>query len=222
MVREYEVTLTGMAPGLLMHRDNIEWADEMQTWRADPKNKGLSRPGDDRHPAFTWLGAVYHDGEYLALPADNIARCLMEGGAQTPVPGGRNGKTFKAQTQSGMMSRDAFWEFFSNGKRIPWASLAALMDRADVMAHRAVCRNLGFDLMFRRATIGKAKHVRVRPWFKLWSARGVISVWDDQITEAVLTTILAQCGSFKGLCDWRPGSKTPGPYGRFDAVVKAL
>ena len=48
------------------------------------------------------------------------------------------------------------------------------------------------------------------------------SVWDDQITLAVLADVLKMAGDYKGLGDWRPSSKTPGPFGRFEAVVKEI
>ena len=98
-MKRYEITLTGLSP-LLMHWDNIDLAGQMKKWREDPENFKLSVAGDDRSPAFTWLGSMYHDGKYIAMPSDNLMRCYMEGGAQVLVPGGKNNKTFKAQTQS--------------------------------------------------------------------------------------------------------------------------
>jgi hypothetical protein len=222
MIREYEVTLTGVAPGLIMHRDNIEWADTLKAWAATPEGKQQSVAGDDRSPSWRWLGSCYHDGKVLAIPADNIARCMMEGGALVPVPGGKSGKTFKSQTQSGMMSRDAFWPLLVNGKTIPWPVLSALMQESDFGTHLETCENHGFELLIKRAAVQKAKHVRVRPLFREWTACGVVSVWDDKITDAALTTIIQQAGQYKGLCDWRPGGRTPGPYGRFEATVKRL
>ena len=43
---------------------------------------------------------------------------------------------------------------------------------------------------------------------------------DDQITTDVLRSILEYAGRYKGLGDWRPSSKTPGPYGTFTAEIK--
>ena len=85
-MRTYAVTLTGKTP-LLMHHDNIEWADFMDEWKSNPDNKAGSKAGDDRSPAWRWLGAAYHDGKNFAMPQANIMRCLMEGGAMVPVPG---------------------------------------------------------------------------------------------------------------------------------------
>ena len=118
-MRTYEVELEGTYP-LLMHWDNIEWADAMTKWKDTAQNKKYSRAGDDRTPAFRWIGAVYHDGEHVVAPSDNVSRCLLDGGAMVPVPGGRGGKTFKAQTQSGMRIQDPFCELKCNGKVIEW------------------------------------------------------------------------------------------------------
>ena len=102
--RRFTVTLTGKTP-LLMHYDNIAWADTMEAWKSDPGNKKDSKAGDDRSPAWRWLGSLYHDGKAIAIPSDNLMRAMMEGAAMVPVPGGKSGKTFKAQSQSGACLR---------------------------------------------------------------------------------------------------------------------
>jgi|SRR5690606_15045921 len=221
-MRTYAVEITGKTP-LLMHHDNIEWADFMEEWKSDPANKKGSKAGDDRSPAWRWLGCVYHDGQHLAIPQGNIMRAIMEGGAMVPVPGGKNGKTFKAQTQSGMMSVEPFWTLRIGGKPIPWSALEALKDEAKFAEHKKAASALGFDLLVKRAKIGSSKHVRVRPQFAAgWQIQGTLAVWDEQIDERVLNDILEYAGQYKGLCDWRPGGRTPGPYGTFEASVKAV
>ncbi len=221
-MRKYAVTLTGKTP-LLMHSDNIEWADFMEDWKNDPANKKNSKAGDDRSPAWRWLGSVYHDGKHLAIPQANIMRSLMEGGAMVPVPGGKSGKTFKSQTQSGMMSVEPFWLLLINGALIQWADLEVLQAEENFKAHREAVRALGFDLMIKRAKIGTSKHVRVRPEFAAgWQASGTLAVWDEQITDLTLGQILEYSGQYKGLGDWRPGGKTPGPYGMFEASIKRV
>lgn len=213
-IRQYKVKLEGITP-LLMHWDNIEWADQMEIWRADPANKRLSKAGDDRTPAFRWIGCVYHDGKAVSISADNLARCLMEGGAMVPVPGGRGNKTFKSQTQSGMKVDSMFVTLMSAGKAISWPKIEALIKEPSFPAHLAAVKQMGFKLFTKRARIGATKHIRVRPCFDNWSLEFTISVWDEQITEDVLTSLFDYAGNYKGLCDWRPGSKTPGPYGMF-------
>lgn len=64
MATRYKFELMGI-PGsdLLLHADDIDWADKLGDWRKDPKNRSISRAGDDRSPGFTWIGSLYHDGE---------------------------------------------------------------------------------------------------------------------------------------------------------------
>lgn len=218
-MKTYQITLTGKTP-LLMHHDNIEWADFMEEWKSDPANKKGSKAGDDRSPPWRWMGCLYHDGKVLGIPQANIMRCLMEGGAMVPVPGGKMGKTFKAQTQSGMMSVEPFWPLYVGGEVIEWADIEAMKDIEKFTEHKTVAREHGFDLMVKRAKIGMSKHVRVRPWFASgWVAKGSLAVWDEQIDERSLASILEYAGQYKGLCDWRPGGKTPGPYGTFEAKI---
>jgi hypothetical protein len=219
-MREYEIEIIGRTP-LLMHQDNIEWADFMDEWKSDPNNKKISKAGDDRSPAWRWLGCVYHDGNVVGLPQANIMRSLMEGGVMVPVPGGKSGKTFKAQTQSGMMSVDAFWPLTTNaGVTIQWGDIESLKDEQSFKDHKLLVRELGFDLLAKRAKIGQSKHIRVRPIFDAgWRLHGKLAVWDEQITQDALARILDCAGQYKGLGDWRPGGKTPGPYGMFGAKI---
>lgn len=218
-MRTYKITITGKTP-LLMHEDNIEWADFMEAWKSNPENKKTSKAGDDRSPAWRWLGCVYHDGEFVGIPQANIMKCLMEGGAMVPIPGGKNGKTFKAQTQSGMMSVEPYWRLLIKGRSIEWGAIELLKDVNDFPSHKIAARELGFELLTKRAAVGTSKHIRVRPMFAAgWQASGTLAVWDDQITDKALADILEYSGQFKGIGDWRPSApKKPGPYGTFEAA----
>lgn len=215
-MRRYAIELTGKTP-LLMHHDNIEWADTMDEWKNDPANKTKSKAGDDRTPAFRWFGCLYHDGETVAIPQENIMRCLMEGGAMVLVPGGRSGKTFKSQTQSGMICESPFWPL---SDAILLSDLQSLVNEENFATHKKVVRSLGFDLFVKRAKVGTSKHIRVRPKFDQWSVHGSLTVTDDQITTEVLRSILDYAGRYKGIGDWRPGGKTPGSFGMFEAKVE--
>src|SRR5262245_21020145 len=219
-MRSHTITLTGKTPRL-HHCDNIDWADLMDQWKNNPKNKNGSKAGDDRSPAFRWLGALYHDGKVVTVPSDNLMRCFMEGGAMVPVPGGRKGKTFKAQTQSGMLVEGTSWPLLLEGRPISVAPILALQEENNFAVHRQAVERAGFQLFVKRAPVGgKSKHVRVRPQFDHWSTTGVVHVWDDQITVEVLRDIVTYAGLYKGIGDWRAGGKTPGPYGMFTATVQ--
>jgi hypothetical protein len=219
--KQYRVTITGKTP-LLMHWDNIEWADKMEEWKNDPASKKDSKAGDDRCPAWRWIGSVYRDetDQFVSIPADNLMRCFMEGGAMVPVPGAKGNKTFKSQSQSGMMVDDTAWPLKTNGALVPLADIDALLKVDDFVTHKEACKKLGFTLYIKRAKVGPSKHIRVRPRFDEWSITGTISVWDKQLTLSALRDISTYAGRYKGLCDWRPGSKTPGSYGMFEASVE--
>jgi hypothetical protein len=217
------VTLVGLQP-LLLHADDVEWADQMERWKNDKDNKKSSKAGDDRSPAFRWLGSLYRNeaGEVI-IPTENIMRALMEGGAMVTVPGGRMGKTFKAQSQSGIMPRALGWPLlYGDGKRPDPKKLAALLKERDFTVHREAVEELGFSLFVKRARIGSSKHIRVRPRFDSWQASGELSVSDEQINQGILEDILEMAGKYKGLGDWRPSSKTPGTFGMFEAQVEKL
>ncbi len=220
-MKTYNVTLTGVQP-LLMHADNIEWADQMSAWqqgRGATTTKG--KAGDDRTPAFRWIGACYHDGSELIIPMENIMKMLCQAGALVTVPGGKRGKTFQAQTQSGITPTSIGWPLLVNGEPVPWAPVEALLKEEDFAKHKERVLELGFSLFVKRVKIGQSKHVRVRPMFDRWSASGQLLVTDDAITQKILTFILEDGGRYKGLCDWRPSSKTPGTRGTFTARVTA-
>lgn len=223
---KYRITLTGGSP-LLMHHDNIEWADTMKVWGKDPANKKDSIAGDDRSPAFRWIGALYVGTPpdtkevQVVMPSDNLMTMLREGGKQCPT--GKKGGSFKARTQSGILIESLCWAFEVNGERIPYAPIKAAMSKKNFEDHEKLVAELGFKLLVKRAQVGTAKHVRVRPMFKDWVVRGELLVVDDMITKDVLVNILTFAGAYSGLCDWRPGApRSPGQFGRFTPEIEEL
>lgn len=215
---EYEVSLRGISP-LLMHQDNIPWADSMKKWQKDPDNKGKSTAGDDRSPAWTWLGSLHHNGDVVTLPGEMLMRCAMAGGTQVLVPGAKGNKTFKEQTQSGMVILEEHVPLFVRGEVVRMEPLLALLREEDFAVHEQAAIQSRFALFVKRARVGANKHVRVRPRFEEWEAKFILEVWDDDLTLAALTNIWRIAGAKKGLGDWRPSAKTPGPFGRFEAAV---
>jgi hypothetical protein len=210
---------------LILHHDNLEWATKLDRWQKDPANKAVSVAGDDRTPAWRWIGCLYFDrpseDRCIAIPSDNLMTVLREGGAKCPT--GKRGATFKRQTQSGCVVNEIAWPIIVNGAPIQWKTLSDLMSVEDFAVHEAACRDCGFELFVKRAKIQQSKHVRVRPRFDAWEASVTITVMDETITTDVLQNIMEYAGTYSGLGDWRPSSpKSPGPYGRFTSTVKAL
>lgn len=217
--KTYQVTLDGLSP-LLMHADNRVWADKAKAWQKNPMNKAQSVAGDDRSPAWAWLGYACHDGERFGIPSDNLMTMLREGG--TKVPAGGKG-TYKSQTQSTLIVNEFLWPITVGGAEIPWSRIAQLAEESDFAEHETAARESGFELFVKPARVGTSKHVRVRPRFDTWTVSGTITSLDDAvISKTTLEAILAMAGRFCGLGDWRPSSKTPGAFGRFAATVREV
>lgn len=211
---ELSFELKGIMP-LLMHADDIAAADKLMAWRKDPANKNVSVAGDDRSPAWTWYTYCYSDGTNIAYPQENIMVALRQAGAQLIL---KKQKTFKEISQSGLLIMSEFCEFYANGKQVPITALRAIEKKPFAEQADAV-QKLGFKLFVKRAKIGTSKHVRVRPRFDNWSIKGRIQILANEITPEILTQLFNLAGRV-GLGDWRPGCKTPGPFGMFTATVK--
>lgn len=220
-MKRYAVTLTGETP-LLMHQDNLAWAEAMNKWRLDPANKKLSVAGDDRTPAHRWIGNLYVEAGRVVMPADNLMTVLREGGKK--VSTGKGQETFGRYTQSGLIVDQSAWPVLIGGKEIPFAPIKALISETDFNRHLETIEAMGFELFVKRAKIGTAKHVRVRPRFDNWVLQGTITVLlDDIINTEILESILQVGGVYCGLGDWRPSSpKSAGSFGKFVSSVKEI
>ena len=217
MSRVYEVTLTGISP-LLMHRDDHRWRDHVKKWQKAPENKGKTVAGDDRTPAWLWLGYAYHEHGLVGIPSDNLMSVIRDGATFVTVSGK---KTFKAQSQSGILVNELSWPITNNhGEQIEWEPIADLANEDDFEKHIEFAESKGFELFEKTVRVNQSKHIRVRPRFEKWTASGSITVFDEMITKEVLQMIFDAAGAFCGLCDWRPKSpKSPGPFGRFQATI---
>lgn len=205
---------------MLLHHDNLDFGERVKAWQKDPANRNKSVAGDDRSPAWTWIGCLYHDADKLVIPADNLMTVIREGAKR--VSTGKRG-TFKSQSQSGILINEESWPLFVNGKTVAWNEVTTLGAEESFDKHQKFAIAHGFELFVKRAKIGQAKHVRVRPRFQNWSCTGSVTILDDAITKPLLQTILDQAGRFAGLGDWRPSSpKSPGPFGTFTATVEEM
>lgn len=214
-MKRYSFVLTGQTP-LLMHADDILFADRLQEWRKDPKNKSVSKAGDDRSPAWTWIGGLYHDSENVALPADNLAVALRQAGSKITLKGM---KTFKEEAVSGLMIEEEFLPLIVGGKAIAVAPILGLTEENDFTVHLKAVEDAGFTLFMKRAAIGASKHVRVRARFNAWSVKGTVAVDSEALKPDILTQLFTIAGRV-GVGSWRPGGKTPGRFGMFTAAIK--
>jgi hypothetical protein len=204
---------------LLQHQDDVLASDRLDAWRKDSTNRGVSKAGDDRSPAWTWQTYLYHDGKHVSIPSQNLMVTLRAAGAQMLL---KKQKTFKELTQSGMgiFSEDLEFRCGEANEQVPIAPIIKLMDLPFDKQANAV-RDMGFRLFVKRARVGQSKHIRVRPRFDLWTASGVVVTTKQELTFENVAKLFELAGSV-GLCDWRPGCKTPGPYGMFSAELDLM
>jgi hypothetical protein len=218
MQRTYEVELSGITP-ILLHNDNLEWADKMGAYLKVPGNKKKGAAGDDRFPAWRWMGCLYIDNGIVCVPSDNLMSMLRDAGKKCPTGNGK--ESFKTLTQSGLVVNESSWPIVGPCGHVKHDDIKALLENDVFTEHLDLVSEYGFSLFVKRAKIGQSKHVRVRPRFDQWTAKGTITCLDDRMTKDALTTILQTAGMYVGLCDWRPGSpQSPGSFGRFEVAVK--
>lgn len=213
----YEFTLSGIS-AFFSHRDDVLASDELAKWRKDPANKSISVAGDDRSPAWTWMTYLYTDGKHICVLADAVMVALRFAGAKMTM---KKMETFKAATQSGIVIDQEFLPMLVGGKPIAVADIGKLKTQP-FEEQAAAVEKLGFKLDVRRAVVGKSKHVRVRPRFDQWSVKGSLSVDEPAITTPVLGQLFEIAGNRSGIGDWRPSSKSAGPYGRFTVQVREV
>ncbi|TVQ34023.1 MAG: hypothetical protein EA376_00805 [Phycisphaeraceae bacterium] len=218
---KYEFRIVGTTP-LFMNSDNIEWADQMEEWRKDPDNKGKSRPGDDRSPAFTWIGSLWNDGSRVTIPAQVIQKVISLAGAK--VLTGKGKSTYKAVAAASVVCVEPWTPLLAYGKEIPMRPIEGMVGNMNFAEHKLLARKLGFELDVRRAKPQyNTKHVRVRPMFLDWGTMGVLDVDEDEISEDVMKKIMAIAGNKIGIGNWRPSeSQSPGPFGKFEAELNPL
>lgn len=215
-MKQYNIRLTGRSP-LIMHGQNLDFEEAVSKWQRSPAAKKTPK-GDDRHPAFKWIGYLYHDGENAVIPTDNLMTTFREGGTMVSS-GGKT--TFKAQTQSGARVVTPA-TLLVGGKPCSVKRILSMCGELDFTAHRKAVSEAGFDLLLKGCKVGMARHTRVRPYFADWSCEFRLDVWDPTLTLEVLQQVWDNAGAFKGLCDWRPGSPKSGQYGTFDAEIRLV
>lgn len=217
-------TLNGSNP-LLMHQDDVEASDRLAEWRLDPKNADLSKRGDDRTPPWTWHSCLYVGNGKVVIPSANLMVCLRNAGATKQIPG-RGKKTYKEATQSKLQIFDEYLSFKCGlaAKEVKHVNEADIVkiEKLPFSKQAEEVRKLGFWLYVKRAKIGKAKHVRVRPRFDHWKVEGTIKIADTELISFELLKDLFDIAGTIGLCDWRPGGPTPGAFGMFTSELKRV
>ena len=228
-LRSYTVTLLGENP-LLIDRDNLTFVEDVKEWQHNPDNRDKQKPGDDRSPAWAWLGKLYYEDTSLlwqvSIPVGMLQACIRDAATMIRHPTGRANKTLKDVSQSGILIAEAFIPLLVPGEDA-WRPISykALYERLrgedDFRIHESLVKEHGFQLSVLAAKPPgqRARHVRVRPLFPKWQAICHVTVTDDVLTEAILTQIFEYAGRYKGMGNWRPSTIRPGSYGTFKTEV---
>jgi hypothetical protein len=215
---KFQFTLTGISP-LLMHADNVENSDMLAAWRKAPENKSLKVAGDDRSPPWSWQTYLITDNTNLCLSVDMLSAALRQAGSMLTL--GKRG-TMKSVSQSGLFLEPDFMSLTVGDKPISVQSINDIRDLTFAEQSAAV-QDLGFSLFVKRATVGSAKHVRVRARFDEWQVSGTVETLMKELDETSVRDLFRLAGQYKGLGDWRPSApKSPGRFGRFTAELKKI
>ena len=147
---------------------------------------------------------------------------LREGGAKVKK-GGK--ETYKKATQAGIILDQQQFSLVKHNVELLLDAIRPLVGNSEFGDHIETAERLGFELLVKRAKIGRAKHVRVRPLFRNWVAEGSLTVVvpvQSGITEDAVRAILTQAGALCGLCDWRPSSGASGTFGKFIPEIQRV
>lgn len=216
----YRYTLIGRTP-LLMHANNYEFDDIVSAYQKDPRNKNKTKAGDDRTPGWRWLGYIYHDGERVAMPVDNIYSSLKTGAAQHKIKGNTTYKSL-AQTAFEFEEMYATLTYGKEQRSLSLEDLAPLQDEEDFTEHLQVAKKCNFTLHRKRARVGKNMHLRVRPLFEHWRLTGTLHLHVRDIPLEIAESILEHSGRRGGIADWRPSTASPGRFGIYTCELTPL
>lgn len=233
-VQTHTLTLIGDNE-LLMDRDNLTFAEQLKRWQLDPANKDQQIAGDDRAPAWAWLGKLHYEdvtpARLVGIPMGMLAACIRDGAAMIRHPTARNNKTLKDISQSGILFMQALFPITvkRGGEDGEWHSISytilhdKLRQEPDFLLHQAVAQDIGCTLDVRRAKPpgrSQGRHVRVRPAFIPWRVICEVKVLDEIITPDLLLQIFTYAGRYKGLGNWRPSTPKAGAYGTFSVTME--
>lgn len=194
-MKELSFKATGVVP-LLMHCNQSAnpfnaYAKYQKPLQAKRKKTDIDYQEIAR---IEWEAGLYlHNGE-VALPADNLERCLWDAAKRT-----KHGKQYK---QGAMISTDWFTLDYKGPKikvkqngEVPLAELDKYYDH---YKHQSMVK------------VSNQQILRTRPIFHDWSFEFNIMIDDQVLDDRTIVTIIENAGKYIGLCEKRPR------LGRFD------
>jgi hypothetical protein len=193
--RYFNVTLRGLAPGLLMSNGQMSDPDNWYYKRAE-ELRGKTAAGQEverQIVKYHITGRLYlNAAKQIVLPAEMFASALRKGASALNQKNGRK------------------W----------WAGITVTDDAALVVDELPAWDALHEDERFVHRCMARGANgspqPRYRPYFKVWSTVVPVEVDPSALDAATMEAIFRSTGRAVGLGDWRPSSpKNPGKYGRF-------
>jgi hypothetical protein len=226
-MRALTLTLSSIAE-LLMDRDNITFSEDVAQWQKDPANADVQRPGDDRAPAWGWLGKLhYHEKTgMVGIPQGMLGACLRAAATTIPHPTAKGKKSLKEVSQSGLLFTETLFPLYvQQPNTTRWTPIlfpdlfAKLREEDDFATHVEVGRLAGIRVDVRRSRPQfNRSHVRVRPMFGPWRSVVQLTLTDDVLTDELVLQVFHFAGTYKGLGNWRPSAGRAGSYGTFQVT----
>jgi hypothetical protein len=230
-IRPYTLTLVSDTE-LLMDRDNITFGEDLKRWQKDPVNADKQSPGDDRVPAWGWLGKLHYSetNGLIGVPQGMLAACVRAAATMIPHPTAKGSKSLKEVSQSGLLFTETSFPLFVRGQmQDAWHAIAfpdlyqRLATEEQFAVHEQVAREAGLRLDVRRSKPQyNRSHIRVRPMFGPWRCVCHMQIVDDILTQNLVRQIFQTAGMYKGIGNWRPSVGRAGSYGMFSVVEGVL
>jgi hypothetical protein len=197
-MQEFKFKAIGTVP-LLMHCNQAANPLNKYAKYLKPLTSKRNKTEEDHREIarVEWEAGLYLKDGVVALPAENLDRCLWDAAKRT-----KNGKKFK----EGAMIGEDYFPLDYRGLKIKVASNGKLpnpeLDKFfEALNHQALVK------------VGTSTTLRTRPIFQAWSFSFTVLIDENVLDGHIIKNIVKTAGSYIGLCEKRPR------LGRFEIEV---
>lgn len=191
-MKKLQVTWKGLTP-LIMH--SCQCVNPLHPISKELKKyTGKRTKTDDDYEIISdleWEGGLYwKEGLGLYIPAENLEATLRNG-----AKANKKGKDVEK-----FLSVETMYAPLNYGEELTREQLKADLQYRDV----------------RPMTINRAKILRTRPRFDMWSVTFTLVYDESKIDIETIVNAMDYAGNYVGLCDSRP------KYGKFTAIINEI
>lgn len=191
-MKKLQVTWKGLTP-LIMH--SCQCVNPLHPISKELKKyTGKRTKTDDDYEIISdleWEGGLYwKEGLGLYIPAENLEATLRNG-----AKANKKGKDVEK-----FLSVETMYAPLNYGEELTREQLKADLQYRDV----------------RPMTINRAKILRTRPRFDMWSVTFTLVYDESKIDIETIVNAMDYAGNYVGLCDSRP------KYGKFTAIINEV